>query len=127
MPQLGQRSKDRLLQVHPDMVRVVERAIVLVPPDHDFTVICGHRNEADQNKAFKEKRTQLRWPKSKHNQLPSRAVDLAPYPIDWNDEKRFIWLATYMYRAAAHENVWIRWGGHWTFKDMPHFELMGED
>jgi hypothetical protein len=65
--------------------------------------------------------------------MPSRAVDVAPYPIDWNDFKRFYHFAGIV-RAVAHQRgVKIRWGGDWDsdfdfkderFLDLPHFELV---
>lgn len=60
------------------------------------------------------------------------AVDLAPFPIDWNDIARFDRLAALMFRAAAIENVPLRWGADWDRdgkprergeSDSPHFEL----
>ena len=42
-------------------------------------IVCGHRNKEDQNKAFAEGKSKLKWPKGKHNKLPSQAVDAAPY------------------------------------------------
>ena len=125
MPQLSPRSKERLYTCDEALVRVVERAIILVPKEYDFTVLCGHRGEAEQNAAFHEKRSKLRWPKSKHNSTPSLAVDIAPYPINWNDLQRFYAVATYMFKAAQIEKVEIRWGGQWTsFRDYPHWELV---
>jgi peptidoglycan L-alanyl-D-glutamate endopeptidase CwlK len=45
---LGSRSKKRLEGVHPDLVRVVERAIELT--EVDFTVLEGMRTVARQKK-----------------------------------------------------------------------------
>ena len=39
--------------------------------------------------ARREGRSKLSWLESKHNCEPSRAVDIAPYPIDWDDRERF--------------------------------------
>ncbi len=61
------------------------------------------------------------------------AVDLAPFPIDWNDIARFDRLAGLMFRAASIEGVTIRWGADWDRdgkprergeSDSPHFELV---
>ncbi len=61
--------------------------------------------------------------KSKHGD--GQAVDLAPWPIDWNDLKRFRRLAVLVKRAAVLEGVTIVWGGDWTStEDYPHFELV---
>ena len=52
------------------------------------------------------------------------AVDIAPYPIDWNDTKRFDKLAEHIKKKAKQLNIPITWGGDWkTLVDMPHYEL----
>lgn len=74
--------------------------------------------------------------KSNHFRNPrtgfGHAVDLAPFPIDWNDSARFDRLAGLMFRAASIEGVKIRWGADWDQdgkprergeSDSPHFEL----
>jgi hypothetical protein len=90
----------------------------------DMAVICGHRGEAEQEKAYKEGKSKVQWPRSMHNHLPSLAVDLVPYPLKWNDEKSFQTMGAVVKEAAARLKIPIQWGGDWTtFKDMPHFEL----
>ena len=73
------------------------------------------------------------YPNSKHNKLPSKAVDVAPYPIDWNDPDRFYHFAGYVRGIAEGMGIKIRWGGDWNgnfdlkdqnFYDLPHFELL---
>lgn len=100
---------------------------------YDFTVLEGHRNEELQNKAFKEGKSKLQWPQGKHNQLPSKAVDVAPNPIDWNDLKRFYHFAGFVEAVATSMGIRIRWGGCWNgghnfnanqFNDLPHFEVL---
>ncbi|MEK9895357.1 MAG: M15 family metallopeptidase [Burkholderiaceae bacterium] len=126
MPNLSDKSKSKLYTCHEDLVRVVERAIVLVPNEYDFSVLCGHRTQEEQEDVFKKGYSKLRWARSKHNQVPSLAVDIVPYPIDWNDISKYYAIATYIFKAASKENVELRWGGHWTtFKDYPHWELVG--
>lgn len=125
MPQFSQRSKDALYTCDERLIRVMERAIVIVPPELDFTVLEGHRGKEKQDEYFKNGTSTLKWPRSNHNREPSLAVDIVPYPIDWGDRERFGMLATYIYRAALIEKVYnIRWGGHWRrFQDLPHWEL----
>jgi len=101
----------------------------------DFTILEGYRGEEKQNEAFDTGRSQLRYPESKHNTFPCLAVDIAPYPIDWQDTERFVLLAGVI-KAVAHSlevSDLIRWGGDWdrdgqmtdeTFRDYPHFELV---
>jgi len=106
----------------------MERAISIVPVESDFTIVCGHRDEEEQNRVVAQGFSRAKWPTSKHNSIPSMAVDVIPYPVDWEDYVRFYKLATYIYKAAIIEEVYnIRWGGHWTiFQDMPHWELGDE-
>jgi len=52
------------------------------------------------------------------------ALDLAPYPIDWDNEARFNMAGALMFRAAGEIGMPLEWGGMWkTFKDFPHFQL----
>lgn len=96
----------------------------------DFTVICGHRNKAEQDKAFAGGFSKLKFPRSKHNSLPSLAVDVVPYPLDWNDIDAFKRLGALVKQAwasmsdAERDGFTLSWGGDWSsFKDYPHFEL----
>lgn len=99
----------------------------------DISIICAYRNEADQNKAFAEKKSKLKYPDSKHNKIPSLAVDVCPSPVDWSDESRF-YLMMGVFKAKADSlGIKIRLGGDWNsdnnlvndgFIDLPHVELL---
>jgi hypothetical protein len=94
----------------------------LVPGVSDISVACGHRNEADQNREFAEGDSKLQWPKSKHNTLPSRAVDVWPHPVDWTGAGRpaFEALRAHGLKLAAKMHIRVRvisW-------DWPHWELV---
>lgn len=89
----------------------------------DITVICGTRGEAEQQEAFKTGKSKLQFPNSKHNSLPSQAVDIAPYPVDWNDIKGFENMLTVVERCAEKLNIDIRLGRDFKFRDYPHVEL----
>lgn len=124
MPVFGTTSKSRLWTCDDRLQRVMNRAISIVPGNSDFTILCGHRGEEEQTKAFISGTSTVTWPNSNHNKTPSKAVDIAPYPIDWDDITRFNRLATYIFKAAMLEGVEIHWGGHWrNFKDYPHYEV----
>jgi len=115
---LGTRSRQNLSGVHPDMVAVVEKALEL--SEVDFTVIEGVRNIERQRQLLADgKSTTL---KSRH--LTGHAVDMVPWPVDWEDLERFEAMAKAMKAAAKELEVPIIWGGDWkTFYDAPHFEL----
>jgi len=98
--------------------------------EYDCTVLVGHRGKAEQDAAFADGKSKLRWPKSKHNLTPSLAVDVVPYPIDWRDLDRFRALAVVVRRcwnaipAAERDGYDLAWGGDWiSFRDYPHWEL----
>ena len=126
MPQFSRASRQQLATCHPDIRRVCEELIKTV----DFAVTCGHRNRQDQNRALAEGKSRLRWPLSAHNKLPSEAVDLVPYPVDWQDIGRFkelacafMAVANLLYELGIIHSRFV-WGGTWeTFKDYPHYEV----
>jgi peptidoglycan L-alanyl-D-glutamate endopeptidase CwlK len=101
--------------------------------DIDCTIICGRRQKAAQDEAYRLGRSTKKWPDSKHNKMPSPAVDAVPYPIDWIDLNRMAWFAGWVMRTASYMQLPLRWGGDWDMDthvrehsliDMPHFELI---
>ena len=129
MPAFSRKSIDRLETCDHRIQMVLKRAITRV----DFTVLCGHRGKEEQNDAYERGASKLQWPQSKHNRTPSLAVDIAPFPIDWDNLERFRALAAIIMDEAAKLNIKLRWGGDFNmngkpddkFVDMPHFELTG--
>ena len=121
MPQFGQRSKKHLNTLEPELQEVMLEAI----KRYDFSIIDGHRDMETQNLYFNEGKSQLRWPNSRHNSYPSRAVDIVPYPGGFdNPNSEFDRMATFVLGAASRLGVRLEWGGHWTrFPDYAHFEL----
>ena len=115
---LGTRSLQSLSGVHPDMVAVVKRAIEITGVD--FTVIEGIRNINRQRELFKAgKSTTMN---SRH--ITGHAVDMVPWPVDWEDLERFEVMSEAMKTAAEELDIPIVWGGDWkSFYDAPHFEL----
>jgi peptidoglycan L-alanyl-D-glutamate endopeptidase CwlK len=117
---LGTRSLERLVGVHPDLVRVVKRAIGESPLD--FTVLEGLRSRERQTVLYAKGATKTM--NSRH--LTGHAVDLAPViagQVSW-DWPLYNKLALTVFEAAKEEKVDITWGGLWkTFADGPHWEL----
>ena len=125
-------SLQRLEEVHPLLVNLAYHLLQY----HDIKIIYGVRT-LEQQKALYEKGLSKTM-NSRHLKQPdgySWAVDIAPYPIDWNDTKRFYWVAGMM-RVLGREYLpegWVlRWGGNWdidedlndqSFMDLAHFEL----
>lgn len=75
MYKFSKTSLSRLDTCHADLQTILKRAIKV----KDFSVICGHRSEEDQNEAFDKGFSKLKFPQSKHNKTPSLAVDIYPY------------------------------------------------
>lgn len=116
----GKHSLEQRATLHPDLIKVVDET----SKESNITILCGHRGKEDQDKAYADGKSKLQWPKSRHNSFPSEAVDLAPFPLDWNNVKSFKDLAVKVKEAANKVGVEIEWGGDWvTFKDYPHFQL----
>ena len=129
MPRFSERSAGRLKECDTRLQRVFERVVETI----DCTIITGHRDEAEQNEMFRTGKSQIQWPASKHNSLPSQAVDAAPYPIDWKDRERATLFAGFVMGIAAQMGIKLRWGGDWNrdwqvndnnFDDLWHFELI---
>ncbi len=122
----GPKSRERLSSCHEDLKRLMEAAISHPDCPMDFSILTGHRGQRDQDAAFARGASNLRFPQSKHNRRPSLAVDIAPWPLDWNDIEAFVRLGAHIKRVGAEIGVTVEWGGDWRrFKDYPHYELNG--
>jgi peptidoglycan LD-endopeptidase CwlK len=90
--------------------------------------LCGPRSLADEIKAIQTHHSELKDPmNSKHVVDPQRrplalAMDIGPWPLDWNNKQSFIDLATFVKSRAQALGIPIRWGGEWGDDD--HFELV---
>ena len=125
MPHFGKRSKQRLKGVDIKLQHILNRLVEIM----DVTIIEGLRSQERQDELVKKGASKTRY--SKH--IEGRAVDVAPYPIDWEDRERFHYMGG-MLRGIAHEmDVKIRWGGDWdsdgeikdnSFDDLVHVELI---
>ncbi len=140
----GARSKKHYDTLHKDLQVILDQVIKY----YDFSIIEGHRTLETQQKYFKEGKSKLDGinQKSKHQSLPSMAVDIMPYKKGSNafsgmvkDKYRFYYLMgliraeserLYQEKKISHK---VRFGIDWnsndlfddqTFDDMPHFELV---
>ena len=117
---LSKKSRDRLVGVHQDLVKVVERAIEIT--EIDFAVLEGVRSKTRQEHLVKAGASQTM--RSRH--LTGHAVDLGAYvagSVRW-DWPLYHKLAVAVKQAAAELQIPIEWGGDWTtFKDGPHWQL----
>jgi len=121
----GSTSLNRMQGVHPLLCECAERAISYGILDLTVPPLGGLRTKMDQEQLVDIGASQTM--NSLHRIQGSgygHAVDLIPYPVDWNDRERFLMMGTLMFRAANELGLPIQWGGHWkNFKDYPHFQL----
>lgn len=117
----SKRSLKNLRGIHPDLRRVIDRALQDSPLD--FTVIEGLRSEDRQRQLVAEGSS---WTMNSRH-LTGHAVDLLP--IGHDGKAAFAWplyhkLGPAVEAAAKAEGVPITWGGRWSrLRDGPHFEL----
>ena len=123
MYKFGKTSKQRLATCHPDLQEIMNELIKVM----DVSILCGHRTKEEQNDAYDKGHSKLRYPKSKHNKSPSLAVDVVPYPIAWDNMKRFNRMVGIIQGIAHCKGIKIRVGIDFkSFTDAPHVELMEE-
>ena len=135
MNKFSTASQERLSTCHKDLQTLFNTVLPLV----DCSILEGHRGEEAQNQYFREGKSQLRYPESKHNKSPSMAVDVAPWPIKWENIERFRFFGAYVIGIAdllfeqGAMAYHVRWGGDFnanqdwsdnTFSDYVHFELI---
>ncbi len=128
-PVFSRHSLAQLRTCEDDLVMLCEETIRV---GMDFRVIWGHRPKEVQNAAFNRGFSKKRWPNSLHNRYPSLAIDVAPWPIDWEDLVRFHALVA-LFRATAFFlelpiRVGLDWDGDFDFQDQSfvdygHIEL----
>ena len=124
----GKDSKAKLSNAHYILQKLADKALEI--SKQDLKVICSFRNEHDQNKAFAEGTSKLKWPKSKHNCQPSEAIDVVPLPLDWNNIAPFEEMVE-CFEEAWHlldEDITKDWvlqvGADFSFRDYPHFQIV---
>ena len=128
MPRFGKRSKQRLEGVKTLLVNVLNNTVKI----YDIFVIEGVRSKERQKELYDQGATKVLH----SNHMDGLAVDIAPYPYDPNDIKRFFYMAGIIKMVSKDLGIRIRWGGDWnedqefsgrdpkqTFNDYVHFEL----
>lgn len=121
----GNTSKDRLATCDKRLQDLANMMLERSP--FDLTVTCGYRTEQEQNEAYKNGKSRAKFGQSKHNVFPSKAVDICPYPINWDSkDPRWTEMALNAMWCAGKLGVEITWGGSFkSIKDLPHFEMKG--
>jgi len=133
--QFSKTSDDRLKTCDKRLQSIMYRAIQISKVD--FGIAEGHRTVELQKKYFAEGKSKLDGVTnlSKHNEQPSKAVDIYGYLNGKAvyDTPVMCYLAGVIEASAAELGYNIRWGGNWdndgeiikdqTFNDLPHYEL----
>ena len=134
MPKFSESSMQKLRTCDPNLQILFNYVIRYF----DCTVVCGERAETEQNKAFADGFSTVQYPNSKHNSSPSEAVDVVPYPIQWNNTDRmryfigFVKGVAQMLKEYGTMDKEIVTGVDWdndTFlkdqrwNDFPHFQI----
>ncbi len=136
MPKFSIKSQDRLDTCH----HLLRELFIEVVKEYDCSILKGHRNRRQQNQKYQQGKSKVKWPKSKHNQLPSMAVDVGPWidqkGIPWDEPNQFYTFAGFVKGKASQLGIKIRWGGDWDgdndvndqrFNDLAHFELLSTE
>jgi len=127
----GKRSERNMIGLYPNYVKLLRHA--LARGVMDFAVIDGVRTLEYQKDLYAQGRTKpgkiVTWTlNSKHLVQPDgygHAFDIVPYPVDWDDEERFIQLNDLIMSSAKMLDIPIDWGYDLWGTDMPHYQSKG--
>lgn len=147
MPAFSKKSQGILDRAHP----LLKSLFTVVIQYYDCTMLYSERSSEEQFELFKKGRELIdgEWvvidesqvvtyidgytKKSMHNYSPSKAVDVVPYPIDWQDMDRAYHFAGFVKGVATMMGIKVRWGGDWDgdnsfkdqkFNDLWHWEII---
>lgn len=137
---LSKRSLETLKGVHPDLVKVMEKAISDSP--YDFTIIQGVRTTKEQQALYAKGRTKpgkkvtnCDGVKNKSNHQAKadgygHAIDLVIVDktkkdgFDWDSSSKYKAVADHILKVGKELGIEVTWGGNWkAIKDEPHFEV----
>ena len=125
MYKFGKRSRERLKGVDARLINVLNELIKMM----DVTIIEGVRSAKRQEELLAKGATKVKY--SKH--MEGKAVDLAPYPIKWDDRDGFYYMGGMIRGIAQQLGYKVRFGGDWdsdgdtrdnSFDDLVHVEIL---
>ena len=135
MPRFSSKSLAILSTVDPRLQELFNAVV----KRYDCAVVSGLRTTEMQQMLYAQGRTMpgnivtyLDGIEKKSRHQSGRAADVIPYPVDWNDTKRFNHFAGFVRGVAFQMGIDIVWGGDWDndfdfkdqrFHDLGHFEL----
>ena len=124
MPRFGKRSRERMRGVDSRLINVMNELIKLM----DVTIIEGLRTKERQEELVAKGASKTKF--SKH--IEGKALDVAPYPIDWENRDGFYYMGGMIRGIAQQLGYDIRYGGDWdsdgqtkdnNFDDLVHIEI----
>lgn len=134
MYSFSSRSRENLESCEEDLQTLFNEVI----KHRDCTVVSGHRSPEEQFELYRQGRDlpgnivtyrDGYQRMSNHNYLPSRAVDVVPYPSLYSDKQEIVEFGNFVMGVAATlyslgeiDNE-IEWGGEWKWTDLPHYEI----
>ena len=118
---LSRKSQERLETCDERLITIVNDVCKVM----DVTVLCGHRGKEEQEEAFKEGKSHAHFGQSYHNASPALAVDIAPYPINWDvKDPRWEIMCNLVLYIANRYGIKVKLGRDFTnLKDYPHIEI----
>ena len=128
MYKFGKKSKQRLKGVDTRLINVLNELIKIM----DVTIIEGVRSKEKQKEYFAKGKSKIDGVTKKGMHQLGKAVDLAPYPINWKDSNKFYYMGGMIRGIAKQLNLKVRWGGDWDsdgnirdqkFMDLVHIEI----
>ena len=124
MPRFGKRSGEKMKGVDSRLINVMNELIKLM----DVTIIEGLRTKERQEELVAKGASKTKF--SKH--IEGKALDLSPYPIDWENRDGFYYMGGMIRGIAQQLGYDIRYGGDWdsdgqtkdnNFDDLVHIEI----
>jgi hypothetical protein len=129
MKELSQESLEQLGTCSSELQRLFMEVSKYSP----CVVVCGFRNEEDQNALFNSGNSEKKFPNSKHNVFPSLAVDVIPYDeqSQYPSRERLNFFGGYVIGVADQLGIKLNWGPFMLYFDeadtqspYSHFELV---
>lgn len=130
MPKFGKKSLERRAMLCKDLRALVDEVIKY----YDFSIVCSHRGQEEQERAFNAGNSKAHFGQSAHNYNPSFAFDFTPWPcptkhvkgvvqID-SDSKEWDKAISVFKNTANRLGIEITCGADFkTLKDLMHIEI----
>lgn len=128
MYKYGKRSKSNMEGIDKRLKEVLNHLIKIM----DVTIIEGKRSTKTQQEYFSKGKSKLDGVNKKSQHQLGKAVDLVPYPVDWNNRDGMYYMGG-MLRGIGHMLGYnLRYGGDWDgdgktkdnkFDDLVHIEI----